>query len=276
MACHAVRSCKGVWAARSPPASQGRGPKSRPNRRPAGLGGQLDTFFCAVDFEVLCPELEKALACADGSKGGLPPFDREMEGDRCSRQCGVRLREGPFDRSNTAPDVWADMTYRSKTCETFMEKHGLVPRARRKKPHLKPTARHIQRPSAATSVLRSCVEHVFADQKSQMGLLVRIVGAARATMRSGWSTSPTTCTAFCSWGGSALPPSSPEHRVSCSAPDVEQISSPRTINAGPLTSNRDVTASVNGSSIPAYVWRRGVGCRPKAPAALLRLSRGDD
>ncbi|AQS85173.1 MAG: hypothetical protein ABF876_01510 [Acetobacter aceti] len=33
--------------------------------------------------------------------------------------------------------------------------------------------------------IRSRVEHVFADQKSQTGLVVRTVGIARATMRIG-------------------------------------------------------------------------------------------
>ncbi|MCX2567634.1 IS5/IS1182 family transposase, partial [Acetobacter suratthaniensis] len=35
------------------------------------------------------------------------------------------------------------------------------------------------------SVIRSRVEHVFADQKSQTGLFVRTVGITRATMRIG-------------------------------------------------------------------------------------------
>jgi len=34
-------------------------------------------------------------------------------------------------------------------------------------------------------VIRLRIEHVFADQKSQTGLFVRIVGLTRATMRIG-------------------------------------------------------------------------------------------
>lgn len=45
--------------------------------------------------------------------------------------------------------------------------------------------RHIQRSNAGKSVIRSRVEHVFADQKSQMRLFVRTVGITRATMRIG-------------------------------------------------------------------------------------------
>ncbi|MBS1020344.1 IS5/IS1182 family transposase, partial [Gluconobacter cerinus] len=35
------------------------------------------------------------------------------------------------------------------------------------------------------SVIRSRVEHVFADQKSQTGLFIRTVSITRATMRIG-------------------------------------------------------------------------------------------
>jgi len=40
-----------------------------------GLGDQLEAFSRIVDFEVFRPDLEKALAYSDGSKGGRPPFD---------------------------------------------------------------------------------------------------------------------------------------------------------------------------------------------------------
>ena len=82
---------------------------------------------------------------------------------------GARLREGQLDKAN----------------EDFMEKQGFVSKIHRKKPHLKPMPRHIQRSNAGKSVIRSRVEHVFADQKSQTGLFVRTVGISRATMRIG-------------------------------------------------------------------------------------------
>ena len=44
---------------------------------------------------------------------------------------------------------------------------------------------HIQQSNAGKSVIRSRVEHVFADQKSQIGLFVRTVGITWATMRIG-------------------------------------------------------------------------------------------
>ena len=66
-----------------------------------------------------------------------------------------------------------------------MDKEGFVSKAHRKEPHLKPMPRHIQRSNAGKSVIQSRVEHVFADQKSQMDLFVRTVGITRATMRIG-------------------------------------------------------------------------------------------
>ncbi|MBS1035221.1 IS5 family transposase [Gluconobacter cerinus] len=98
---------------------------------------------------------------------------------------GARLREGLLDKNNTSSTVWADTAYRSKANEDFMEKQGFVSKVHRKKPHLRPMPRHIQRSNAGKSVIRSRVEHVFADQKSQTGLFVRTVGLTRATMRIG-------------------------------------------------------------------------------------------
>ena len=43
--------------------------------RLSGLGDQLEAFSRIVDFEVFRPDLEKALAYSDGSKGGRPPFE---------------------------------------------------------------------------------------------------------------------------------------------------------------------------------------------------------
>lgn len=63
-----------------------------------------------------------------------------------------------------------------------MEKQGFVSKVHRKKPHLKPMPRQIQKSDAGKSVSRSRVEHVFADQKSHTGLFIRTVGITRATM----------------------------------------------------------------------------------------------
>ena len=79
--------------------------------------------------------------------------------------------------------LWTDTAYRSKANEAFMEKQGSVSKVHGKKPHLKPMPQHIQRLNAGKSIVRSRVEHVFADQKSQAGRVVRTAGIVRATMR---------------------------------------------------------------------------------------------
>lgn len=42
-----------------------------------------------------------------------------------------------------------------------------------------------RRVDAGKSVIRSRVEHVFADQKSRMGLFIRTAGISRAEMKIG-------------------------------------------------------------------------------------------
>ena len=110
---------------------------------------------------------------------------RKWEATDAAASDGARLREGLLDKTNTASTVWAGTAYRSKANVDFMHKQGFVSKAHRKKPHLKPMPRHIQRFNAGKSIIRSRVEHVFADQKSQTWLLVRTVGITRATMRIG-------------------------------------------------------------------------------------------
>ncbi|WP_249212885.1 IS5 family transposase [Acetobacter thailandicus] len=110
-------------------------------------------------------------------------FIRKWKTTDAAASDGARLREGLPDKTNTASTVWADTACRSKASEDFMEKQGVVLKVHRKKPHLKPMPRHIQRSNAGKSVIRSRVRHVFADQKSQTGLFIRTVGITRATMR---------------------------------------------------------------------------------------------
>jgi len=93
---------------------------------------------------------------------------------------GARLREGLVDPANTASDVWADSAYRSEANEAFLAEAGKVSRIHRKKPKGKPMPRATARANAAKSRIRARVEHVFAEMKSRMGLVVRTVGLARA------------------------------------------------------------------------------------------------
>lgn len=98
---------------------------------------------------------------------------------------GARLREGLLDTSNTAGNVWADTAYRSKANEAFMDENGFVSCVHRKKPKGRPMPRRTAIANGGKSKIRSHVEHVFAEQKSRMGLVIRTIGIARATLKIG-------------------------------------------------------------------------------------------
>ncbi|PAL21481.1 IS5 family transposase [Sphingopyxis sp. GW247-27LB] len=98
---------------------------------------------------------------------------------------GAHLREGLLDRSNTGSDVWADTAYRPRANERFMERYGFVSRVHHKKPPHRDMPPRTRRSNARKSVIRSRVEHVFADQKSRMGLFVRTDGIKRAETKIG-------------------------------------------------------------------------------------------
>jgi DDE family transposase len=165
--------------------------------------------------------LEAALAYSDGSKGGRPPFDPVMMfkvvvidaantlSDRrgnatsrprrqTSRPAGCRkwrnpdaaayegrqLRDGLLDKRNTASTVWADTAYRSAANERFMAKNGFTSRVHRKKPANRPMSTATRRANNTKSRIRSRVEHVLAEQKDRIGLFIRTVGIARATVKT--------------------------------------------------------------------------------------------
>jgi transposase, IS5 family len=98
---------------------------------------------------------------------------------------GRLLREGLLDKTNTAGAVWADTAYRSKTNERFMAENGFVSRVHRKKPAGRPMPVRTARANGAKSKVRAGIEHVFAEQKSRMGLFIRTVGLARARTKIG-------------------------------------------------------------------------------------------
>ncbi len=93
---------------------------------------------------------------------------------------GARLREGLIDAANTASDVWADTAYRSRANEEYLKRHGKCSRIHHKKPRGKPMPQNVARGNAAKSKIRAKVEHVFAEQKSRMGLFIRTIGIRRA------------------------------------------------------------------------------------------------
>ena len=86
---------------------------------------------------------------------------------------------------NTASTVWADTVYRSKANEQHLADSGLRSQIHRKKPAGRPMARNVARANNARSKVRAGVEHVFARQKGPMGLVVRTIGLARATVKIG-------------------------------------------------------------------------------------------
>ena len=98
---------------------------------------------------------------------------------------GARLREGLIDPANTASAVWADSAYRSAANETYLANRGKVSQIHRKKPRSKPMPKRTAHANAKKSAVRAKVEHVFAEQKSRMGLFVRTIGLARARTKIG-------------------------------------------------------------------------------------------
>jgi IS5 family transposase len=97
---------------------------------------------------------------------------------------GAQLRN-VLNRSNTGSTVWADTAYRSKKNEEWLEKNGYVSDIHQKKPKGRPMSEATSRANGRRSKTRAFVEHVFAQQKSRMGLFIRTIGIARARTKIG-------------------------------------------------------------------------------------------
>lgn len=95
---------------------------------------------------------------------------------------GGRL-EGLLDPNNLASGVWADTAYRSAANLNLLDRRGLVPQFQRAKPRRKPMPAHVARGNATRGRIRARVEHVFAEQKHRLGLVIRNVGLDRATTK---------------------------------------------------------------------------------------------
>ena len=89
------------------------------------------------------------------------------------------------DKTNTASDVWADTAYRSAKNEKHLAENGLRSQIHRKKPQGKPMPEAVARANGKKSKVRAYVEHVFAQQKGTMVLVIRTIGLARATVKIG-------------------------------------------------------------------------------------------
>ena len=77
------------------------------------------------------------------------------------------------------------MAYRSQANERFMAENGFVSRVHRKKPPGRPTPVRTARANGAKSKVRAKIEHIFAEQKSRMGLFIRTNGLERARTKIG-------------------------------------------------------------------------------------------
>ena len=101
-----------------------------------------------------------------------------------SRHDGAQLPR-LVSRANTGSEVWADTSYRTKANEAYLAAHGLRSQIHRRKPPRRPMPINVSRANGMKSKVRARVEHVFARQKGPMGLFVRTIGMARATVRIG-------------------------------------------------------------------------------------------
>ena len=81
--------------------------------------------------------------------------------------------------------MWADTGYRSRKNEALLRQRMLTSQIHRKKPPSRPMPARTARANAQKSAIRAPIEHVFAEQKTRMGLFVRTIGIARATTKIG-------------------------------------------------------------------------------------------
>ena len=109
---------------------------------------------------------------------------RTWTATHAARHDGAQL-PNLISKANTASTVWADTAYRSKANEQHLAEAGLRSQIHRRKPAGKPMAKNVARANNGRSKVRAAVEHVFARQKGPMGLVVRTIGLARATVKIG-------------------------------------------------------------------------------------------
>ncbi len=79
-----------------------------------------------------------------------------------------------------ASGVWADAAHRSAANLNLLDRRGLKPQFQRARPRGKPMPAHVARGNATRGRIRSRVEHVFADRKRRLGLVIPTVGHVRA------------------------------------------------------------------------------------------------
>jgi transposase, IS5 family len=90
-----------------------------------------------------------------------------------------------LDDKNCSSKVWADTAYRSKDNEKGLDSKGFKSLIHFRRAPNKDLTYQQKKANAACSKVRSKVEHVFAEQKSRMGLFIRTIGIKRAKVKIG-------------------------------------------------------------------------------------------
>ena len=109
---------------------------------------------------------------------------RTCDASAANAHDGTRLPE-LISKQDTGSGVWAFTAYRSNKNEAFLERGMFTSNIHQRRMPSRPMPAHIARANAKRSALRSALEHVFAGQKHRRGLLVRIIGIARARIKIG-------------------------------------------------------------------------------------------
>ncbi len=90
-----------------------------------------------------------------------------------------------ISKDNTASGVWADTAYRSRKNEAFLARGMFTSHIHQKRKPRRPLPERIARANTRRSKIRAQVEHVFAGQKQGVGLVIRTIGIACATIKIG-------------------------------------------------------------------------------------------
>ncbi|WP_223071584.1 hypothetical protein [Erythrobacter sp. SCSIO 43205] len=106
-------------------------------------------------------------------------FIRKGKVTSAAHSDGRELRH-VIDPNNTASDVWADSSYRSRKNETWLARHIFKSRIQRRKPKHKLMPERTSRINAAKLAVRAKVEHVCAHRNGHYVLFIRTIGLARA------------------------------------------------------------------------------------------------
>ncbi|KHS41664.1 MULTISPECIES: IS5 family transposase [Novosphingobium] len=109
---------------------------------------------------------------------------RTWDASAANAHDGARLPD-LVSKANTGSGVWADTAYRSKKNEAFLAAGMFKSHVHQKRKPRQPLPERIARANTRRSKVRAHVEHVFAGQKHRMGLVVRTIGIARATIKIG-------------------------------------------------------------------------------------------